>query len=107
MRALRRWDKALLRAGDSSATASRCVAETRRMLVRQLARPQAPRPVAHRAAGPVHARLAAEAEHVLRGNDCEVRARAERELDQAPARFGRVEAGCAALLRAERPVPAG
>ena len=48
----------------------------------------------------VHAGFAAEAEHVLRGDIAERRARLERELDQAPARLLRVEARRRALVAA-------
>ena len=44
-------------------------------------------------AGPVHARVAAEAEHILRGNDGECGTRLQRKFDETPLRLARVETG--------------
>jgi hypothetical protein len=54
----------------------------------------------------VHARVAAEAEDVLRRDDGEARARAHGELDQPPVRLGGIEAGLAAPPGGERAIPA-
>ena len=51
---------------------------------RELPRLESPLPVSRRGARPVHPRLAAEAEHVLRGDDGERRGRAVRDLDHLP-----------------------
>src|SRR5205085_10515259 len=80
--------------------------QPRAELVRQLARLEPPRPVAAGGAGPVHPRLAAEAEDVLRGHDREAAARRERELDQAPGRIGGIEARRAPLVARQRAPPA-
>ena len=65
-----------------------------------------PRPVSVGVAGMVHARVAVEAEHVLRGNDGERRARPEPELDQPPVRLGRIEARRVALALLQVAEPA-
>ncbi len=58
----------------------------------QLALLEPPAPVALGRAGPVHARLAPEPEHVLGGDDRGRRGRGERQLDQRPVRLGGIEA---------------
>src|SRR5262245_54222113 len=58
----------------TAAVRTGCLAQAGSVLARQLAAAQAPPPVAVRAAGGVQARLAAEAEHVLGGDDREPRA---------------------------------
>src|SRR5665213_3827348 len=90
---VRTGDDGPLTGRHRTATSFGDLAQSCRVLPGELPALQPPRPVAGDLTGPVHARVAAEAEHVLRRDDGERRGRCGRELDQPPVRLARIEAG--------------